>query len=55
MEQSQRKEFDEGVEKISKMGCDRAAEVLESKQFRKVAEEAFKSVRKRKREILAMA
>ena len=55
LEQGQRKEFDEEVEKISKMDSDKTTEVLESKQFRKVSEEAFKSVRKRKREIPAMA
>ena len=43
------------LRRFQKMNCDKAAEVLVSKQFRKVSEKTFKSVRKRKPEILAKA
>ena len=55
LEQWERREFDEEVEKISKMDCDLAAEVLDRKRFKEVAEQAFWNLKKRKQEIPTVA
>ncbi len=53
----ERDEFDKEVEHISGMECDDAARTLGFGEFRRVAEEAFKNIKRRKRgegkEILA--
>lgn len=55
----ERDEFDREVEHLSGMECEDAARTLGVREFRRVAEEAFKNIKRRKRgegrEILAYA
>jgi len=44
----ERDEFDKEVERLSRMDCDDAARKLSRDEFRRIAEEALKTIKKRK-------